>query len=102
MIRNLWKTPRTPQDLDGEQDAFLSALPSSDTIPWNTRMVEGHAATLIVHEAAESQADVIVMSTHSRTGLAQMIFGSVAEEVVRAASCSILTIRPEAFRFEAP
>jgi hypothetical protein len=42
------------------------------------------------------------MGTHGRSGLAHMLLGSVAEKVVRYASCPVLTIRPDAFSFELP
>lgn len=94
--------PLTPADLEGEWDVFLAALPSLENVPWDKRTVEGHTATAIVREATENQADIIVMGTHGRTGLAHMLVGSVAEEVARTAPCSVLTIPPKAFRFELP
>jgi len=48
------------------------------------------------------QADIIVIGTHGRSGLPHVLLGSVAEKVVRTASCPVLTIRPEAFQFEMP
>jgi nucleotide-binding universal stress UspA family protein len=48
------------------------------------------------------QADMIVIGTHGRSGLPHALLGSVAEKVVRTASCPVLTIRPEAFQFEMP
>lgn len=48
----------------------------------------------IVEKAAEEGVDIIVMSTHGRTGLLHMLVGSVAERVVRLATCPVLTIRP--------
>lgn len=50
----------------------------------------------IVEFAREQQADLIVMSTHGRTGLQHVLLGSVAEKVVRLAPCAVLvTRRPE-------
>jgi nucleotide-binding universal stress UspA family protein len=37
--------------------------------------------------------DLIVMGTHGRSGVAHLLIGSVAEKIVRAASCPVLTIR---------
>jgi universal stress protein A len=37
--------------------------------------------------------DLIVMGTHGRTGLAHLLFGSVAEEVVRKAKCPVLVVK---------
>ena len=42
------------------------------------------------------KADLIVMSTHGRSGLGRLILGSVAESVLRATSTPILLLRPEA------
>jgi nucleotide-binding universal stress UspA family protein len=48
-------------------------------------------AKAIVQVAARIDADLIVMKTHGRRGLAHMFVGSVAEEVVRSAPCPVLT-----------
>lgn len=55
---------------------------------------EGIAETVIVQVAAELNIDLIIMSTHARTGLAHFILGSVAETVIREAGCPVLTIKP--------
>lgn len=47
----------------------------------------------IVNAAREKEADVIIMGTHGRTGIAHVIMGSVAENVVRRAHCPVLTVR---------
>lgn len=47
----------------------------------------------IVDSARRLKADLIVMSTHGRTGLAHVLIGSVAERVVQHASCPILLLR---------
>ena len=52
----------------------------------------GHVAHTIVEYAATTPADLIVMGTHGRTGLAHFIIGSVAERVVRLAPCPVLTV----------
>ena len=54
---------------------------------------EGPAAAGIVEEAEREGADVIVMATHGRSGLAHLLIGSVAEKVVRHATTPVLTIR---------
>jgi nucleotide-binding universal stress UspA family protein len=60
-----------------------------------TRLVElGVPAQKILEAARAEQADLIVMSTHGRTGLGHLVLGSVAERVVRLAPCPVLTIRP--------
>ena len=52
-------------------------------------------ATGIVRQAAHRGADLIVMATHGRTGLARVLAGSVATEVIRHAPVPVLTLRPE-------
>jgi len=49
----------------------------------------------IVTKADHVRADLIVMSTHGRTGLEQLILGSVTAKVVARASCPVLSIRPK-------
>jgi nucleotide-binding universal stress UspA family protein len=58
----------------------------------------GHAAPEIVRAAKEVNGDLIVMCTHGRTGMRHILVGSVAEKVVRASACPVLTMRPEEFR----
>jgi nucleotide-binding universal stress UspA family protein len=48
----------------------------------------------IVEKAHNEQADLIVMSTHGRTGFEQILLGSVTAKVVARASCPVLSIRP--------
>jgi len=52
----------------------------------------GDPRTLIVNWARDKAADLIVMSTHGRSGLPRMILGSVTEKVLRSAACPVLAI----------
>ncbi len=56
----------------------------------------GPVADTIVDYAREKQADLIVMSTHGRTGLSRWVYGSVTERVLRAAHCPTLVVRSHA------
>jgi universal stress protein A len=47
----------------------------------------------IVKAAKAVEADLIVMSTHGRSGLPHLLLGSVAEHVIRAAHCPVLAVR---------
>lgn len=53
----------------------------------------GNPAREIVAEAEAQNADLIIMSTHGRAGVAHWFIGSVAEQVVRLAKCPVLTLR---------
>lgn len=54
----------------------------------------------IIIAANELKADLIVMGTHGRSGLASVLIGSVAEKVVRRAHCPVLTVKPADFKFD--
>ena len=53
----------------------------------------GDAVDEIIAYADEVNADLIVMATHGRTGLSHMLMGSTAEQVIRRASCPVLTLK---------
>ncbi|MGH7817790.1 MAG: universal stress protein, partial [Candidatus Binatia bacterium] len=60
-----------------------------------TEVVEaGIPYNKIVQKAEAENADMIVMSTHGRTGFEQIMLGSVTAKVVARASCPVLSIRP--------
>ena len=56
----------------------------------------GRAAAMIAETAKEEGADLLVVGTHGRSGLDRLILGSVAEHVVRLASCPVLVIKSAA------
>ena len=58
-----------------------------------TEVLIGWPVAAIVQDAASRAVDLIVMGTHGRGGLAHALLGSVAERVLRAAPCPVLTVR---------
>jgi len=50
-------------------------------------------ADIIIDEAQTTGCELIVMGTHGRTGVKRIVFGSVAEHVVRHAPCPVVTVR---------
>jgi nucleotide-binding universal stress UspA family protein len=58
-----------------------------------TLVCSGDARSRILNHAAREHVDLIVMGTHGRKGAAHLFLGSVAERVVREASCPVLTVR---------
>lgn len=56
-------------------------------------LLEGIPHDRVVQAAKSQRADVIVMGTHGRTGLARFFLGSVAERVVSMAACPVMTVR---------
>jgi nucleotide-binding universal stress UspA family protein len=58
-----------------------------------THLAAGVAWKQILQVATDLQADVIVLSTHGRSGIKRAVIGSVAETVVRKASCPVVVVR---------
>ena len=57
-------------------------------------LVTGVPAAEIVLHARAREVDLIVMGTHGYAGLTRWLLGSVAQHVIRTASCPVLTVRP--------
>jgi nucleotide-binding universal stress UspA family protein len=57
------------------------------------RVTVGKPATEILREASESRVDLIVMSSHGRSGMRKLFFGSTAERVLRETSVPVLVTR---------
>ena len=57
-------------------------------------VAHGEPAAEIVRAARERGAGLIVISSHGRTGLGRILFGSTAEAVVRHAHCPVLVVKP--------
>lgn len=80
------------KDVEGR---LSTRLPDSDRRRFRgtTHALIGTGARTIIEYAAANRIDLIVMGTHGRSGLAHLLMGSVAERVVRLASCPVLTVR---------
>jgi len=63
-------------------------------VPVASKVLIGYAAEEIINRANEEDVDMIVMGTHGRKGIDRILFGSVAEKVVKNAKQPVLTIRP--------
>ena len=64
--------------------------------------VQGTAHVEIVRFARQENIDLIVLSTHGRSGLAHALIGSVAEKVVQMAPCPVLTVKHPDHKFVMP
>ena len=60
-----------------------------------TQVVIGTPVAEILTMARVKEVDLIAMGTHGRTGVARLVMGSVAEEVLRRAPCPVVTVRPQ-------
>ena len=70
---------------------FLKRV-SFDDVPVDASAVAGYCPGAIYEAAAKEGADLIIISTHGRTGLRRTFIGSVAEGTVRHAVCPVLVV----------
>jgi len=59
------------------------------------KVVTGYPAEEILSIAEAESCDMVVMGTHGRKGIDRILFGSVAEKVVKSSVAPVLTIRPD-------
>lgn len=119
-----WETPVRPSPAGllslNEAAARLKSHVDSIADDWRARRApEAGSVRIILHQrveapareiaklAADVQADLVVVGTHGRRGLARLVLGSVAESAVRLAPCPVLVVRPKlqadtALRHEPP
>ncbi len=70
----------------------LAQRPEFADLPIRTLVREGHPPKQIIEAAQSENADMIVISTHGLTGWRHLVSGSVAENVVRTATCPVLVV----------
>jgi nucleotide-binding universal stress UspA family protein len=92
---------RVSAELRQHVDKVLSAIPQSkadegkplvDRVTTHVR--SAHAINAITQLASDIEADLVVVGTHGRRGMARLLLGSIAEGVVRLAPCPVLVARP--------
>ena len=71
----------------------LAAKAKKPGVRTRTLLMDGVAHEQITRAARSKRADLVVIGTHGRTGLAKFFLGSVAGRVVSTASCPVLTVR---------
>jgi nucleotide-binding universal stress UspA family protein len=86
------------QELAIKAEEMLKDLVSHHKVETRNLVTTGEAAPEILRIAQQEHADLIVIASHGLTGWRRLVFGSVAEKVVRQAACPVLTIMapPEA------
>ncbi len=108
--------PATPWDIPPYADFGLAAVPPGEVdariedevrdrldslvtdgvpsgVPARVLVSRGDPAREIVKAAADEGADLVVMATHGWTGWRHLVFGSVAERVLRESPCPVLVLR---------
>lgn len=70
----------------------------SDDVELHTHLIEGRASDVILKEAKERSADLIVMGTVGRVGIAGYFMGNTAERILDDIGCSVLAVKPSTFK----
>jgi len=91
-VMNVYKT----LEKEGQEAVdYVLNLAKENGVAVSVSVKEGTPVKVILEESANY--DIIVMGTLGRTGMSKLLMGSVAERVVRAASCPVMVVRaPEA------
>lgn len=63
--------------------------------PARVHLVEGSAGEQILEVAEKEEVDLIVMTSHGKSGLERWIFGSTAERVLRYAPCPVMVVKAQ-------
>jgi nucleotide-binding universal stress UspA family protein len=82
----------TAEEADSKAKLLELAKMHLAGVKYELKTTVAQPSAAILHVQKAGGADVIVMSTHGRRGLAHVFMGSVAERVVREAQCPVLTL----------
>lgn len=94
MEKSHWRSPCPTSFLVEEVKQTLRKMEErTQHIRVESLVLEGDPVDMIVRAAEETHSDMIVMGTQGRTALARLLMGSVAESVLRKATCLVLTAK---------
>jgi nucleotide-binding universal stress UspA family protein len=79
--------------LEAELQRFAATVRTTD-VPVEFLVQEGAIAPQIVQAAQSRNADMMVLGTHGRSGVARLLLGSVTEQLLHVAPCPVLTVPP--------
>ncbi|MGE5531693.1 MAG: universal stress protein [Bacteroidota bacterium] len=83
------------REVDENRDylAGIVARVTDSNVPVKSEIRRGDVAEEILRHAQEMHVDLIVMSTHGRSGLGRWVYGSIADRVLRYATVPVLLVR---------
>jgi universal stress protein A len=100
MVGDGYISPKLYDDLEASARAYgqkeldkLVDKASKSKVRVKTALLEGIPHEQIIRAARSKHADLIVIGTHGRTGIAKLFLGSVAGRVVSTAPCPVMTVR---------
>jgi len=80
------------ENAERDMTEFLSEVSLPTTLSISRRLVSGEPASALLAELKKGEHDLVVLSTHGRTGLAHLLLGSIAEKLVRLSPVPVLTV----------
>lgn len=92
------RTAATVQKAAAAYLAGLAANLKKEGFNVNTVVQTGSAAENILEYAAKQGVDLLIMSTHGRSGMGRRLMGSTADKIVRSATVPVLAVSSESCR----
>jgi nucleotide-binding universal stress UspA family protein len=80
------------QRAEEEMKTFLAGAKLPGGVSVETRIESGEPAHVVLDAIRENGCDLVVLSTHGRTGLSHVVLGSIAEKIVRLSPVPVLTV----------
>ena len=99
-VRGDWVPQLEKQD-QAEAESYLSKVADNlrkEGVAAQTAMVSGRPAEKILDYASNNQTDLIIMSTHGKTGLSRWVFGSVTDKILHNSAVPVLVVPPPGCR----
>ncbi len=75
-----------------DMDEFMASVSLPSGVPSQSRLLSGEPAATLISELKKAGHDLVVLSTHGRTGFAHLLLGSIAEKLVRLSPVPVLTV----------
>jgi nucleotide-binding universal stress UspA family protein len=82
------------QKMDEFISRFQETAPAAGVSVLRSKVLVGDVAEEILQYALDVDSSMIIMGTHGYKGLERIMFGSVADKVVKSACCPVMTINP--------
>jgi nucleotide-binding universal stress UspA family protein len=73
---------------------FRREAPDRSSLPWRPHVRCGSARLVITKAVKRAETDLLVLGTSGHTGLAYVVLGSVAGDVLREVTCDVLIVPP--------
>jgi nucleotide-binding universal stress UspA family protein len=91
-----WVRPSNTELYEEAMDRLDSTIPENSLkeMKIERHVVTGSPVREIARFAKEKEADMIVVGTHGRTGVARVLMGSTAESLLRESPCQVLVVKP--------